>query len=136
MGKPASLHQAKMVYYHAKNRIPYNMTNDNAKERLEKIAFYSDVKAHCSCYKDEVLYSSDVSKLYPSHLTQYDIWNLLTEIDSHTKEGGDSKSRVIQTAINGLMFEENNVMTGSVKLRSDVGAEHSTAFWGSNSLGF
>lgn len=134
--KPASLHQARMVYYHAKNREASNFHNASALERLKKIAFYSDIKEHCKCYKDSVLYSSDVAKLYPSHLTQYDIWNLLTEIDSHTKEGSDSTSKVIQTAINRLMFEESHAMSDSVKLRSDVGAEHSTAFWGSDSLGY
>lgn len=135
----ASIYQAMGVFQHANLRLK-NINNNPEKERLTKIAYVSNPKLHISkgTYKDKVYFDDNLAQLAPSHLSKFDVWNMLTEIDTYTEETHDSTSLAIQRSINRLMFEESTTVSSSMITNTNIKvvADHNRAFFGSESKGF
>lgn len=83
-------------------------------------------------YRNELFSNTEKSKLVDAHLTQFDVFNILTEASSHY--GNDSDSNVsIQRDLNRLVFDEfdrKKQLRPSVPTISD--SDHRRAFFGSN----
>lgn len=111
-------------------------------EQLKRLAILSDVtnvEKHCSQY-DKSIFNSYVGNLYPSHLTRYDLWNVLTELDSHTNETEKSTSVMVQRFINTLVFGSSlkfgSTQSAFMDSKSKFNASHLKAFFGSDSNGY
>ncbi len=135
----ASVYQAMGVFQHANIRLT-NKNNMSEKERLTKIAYISNPRLHISkdAYKQKVFFDDNLAQLAPSHLTKFDVWNMLTEIDTYTEESYESTSLSVQRSINRLMFEDSTTVSPDMISQTDIQvvADHNKAFFGSESKGF
>jgi hypothetical protein len=135
----ASVYQAMGVFQHSNIRL-INPNNKDQTERLKKIAYMANPRLHISqnSYKEKVFFDDNLAQLAPSHLTKFDVWNMLTEIDTYTKETYESSSLAIQRSINRLMFEESTTVSPNMisKTNINVVADHNRAFFGNDSNGF
>lgn len=129
----ASVYQSMIVLQHANIRSRHEKNNLQL-ERLRKIAYLSNPRLHISSntYKDKVYFDDNLSQLAPSHLSKFDVWNMLTEIDTYTTEVHESSSLSIQRSINRIMFEDSTTahLNTISKTNIEVVADHNRAFFG------
>lgn len=127
----ASLSEAMRTFNFVHGRIS---SNESERKILENLAFASNVYVHCKNYDKEIFKNTSACKSLPSHLTRFDVWNILTELDSHTRESEASKSRAIQRYINTIMFDSATI--DQKNERSIVIAESSSRFNASHKQAF
>ena len=133
----ASLAEAKRVHnFVVKRNSPANSAPDR-RVRIQSLALASNVFLHCKNYAKDVLEDRQSCKFLPSHLTRFDLWNILTELDSHTDETEESKSRSVQRYINTIMFNsasfcETNELAVNTEFSTSgrFNASHQQAFFG------
>jgi hypothetical protein len=129
----ASVYQSMGVLQHATIRSK-SEENRSQLERLTKIAYLSNPKLHINkqAYKEKVFFDDNLAQLAPSHLSKFDVWNMLTEIDTYTKETADSSSLAIQRSINRIMFEDSTTASPNMLSQTniDLVADHNRAFFG------
>lgn len=110
-------------------------------KRLTILKDITDVQKHCTQYEKEIFEGFNAS-VFPSHLTRFDLWNVLTEMDSHTKETPESSHSMVQKYINTLVFNSTSSnygggeRSGFINSKSKFNASHLQAFFGSDSAGF
>lgn len=111
-----------------------NRTDDvlGSISRLKKITPLLDVRETLGgVYKKEAFNNVEQNRHLEGNLTQYDVFNMLTEASSHTNGSFDSTDR-IQKEINRIVFDELNDkknVKGSVP-KLDSGSDHRRAFFG------
>lgn len=82
-----------------------NTTDLLEKDRLSKICQIADPVIHLSSYyKPEVFEDNNLSAQVSGHLTNFDLYNLITEVLTHTNETEDSTSTALQRMANKLLF--------------------------------
>lgn len=106
-------------------------TNNNAK--LVQMKSILNVKKNLShVYEDSVYESKELTKSLSGNITQFDLFNILTEAFSHTN-GKDANNLALQRDINKIVFDELNdkkAVQGKIPLSSD--SDHKRAFFGNN----
>lgn len=103
----SSVRDLQLIAKHAADRA--NETNDIVeKSRLQRIGHIADPVLHLrDYYNDSVFKESNVSAQVPGHLTQFDAFNLATEINTHTKSTDTSTDGSLQIFANRLLFPSN-----------------------------
>jgi len=76
-------------------------------ERLRIMLGLTDVQAHMGRYYKEDAFNARKSKFIASDLTQFDVYNILTEASSHT-QGTPESDMAIQRLANKMMFDGAN----------------------------
>lgn len=77
--------------------------------RLDAIMKISDPIIHLrDYYQDNVFQDKNIAAQVKGHLTQFDCYNLATELSTHTAETEESTSGALQRLANGLLFPANN----------------------------
>lgn len=141
----ASLGDLMFIYDQAVKRLNSEQQSGEELATLGRIARVADPKLHClSHYGEAVFQNSSKMKLLDGHLTELDAWNLLTEMDSHTKDvNRDDSPRLahrstIQAKANVLMFHSRNTRRGQrdvalsgIPLSKD--SDHERAFFAASS---
>ena len=95
----------QIVTDHASGRLLSEYNTQEQRDRLMNILAIVDPLLHLGdTYTDHALADSNVSAQLPGHLTVFDVWNLATEIDSHTRSDDDSSSNVLQKLVNDLLL--------------------------------
>lgn len=122
------------------NRMDSDVQNTQQLGILSQLAYVCDVKTHCQGYAPEIINSAAAS-FYPSHLKRFDVWNILTELDSHTEETDKSSSVAVQRYANTILFNsatfcQKNERTGILNRTSRFDHDNLRALWGSNGSGF
>lgn len=108
--------------------------NAYARERLSKISRAVSPEFHLrDVYKDSVFEDRRLAAQLPGHLTEFDAYNIATEIRSHTTEGGGSSDHALDRAANNLVFARRDhsfdaARFGAAPLASFSDAD--TAFFG------
>lgn len=75
------------------------------KQRLTKIGQIIDPVVHLSgYYSPETLNDTNLTAQIPSHLTNFDLYNLITEMSTHTNETNESTTSTLQRMANRLFF--------------------------------
>lgn len=111
-----------------------NLTDDvlGSLARLKKIAPLLDVRETLGgVYKKDAFNNVEQSRHLEGNLTQYDVFNMLTEASSHTNGSFESTDK-IQKEINRIVFDELNDkknVKGSVP-DIDSASDHRRAFFG------
>lgn len=88
---PASINDCLRVQQAAIDRLLMKENTDNPEtlEMLTAIYEASDVFSHCSpYYKREVFENKAIAQMCKSHLSLFTIWNMLTELTTHTADDG------------------------------------------------
>lgn len=103
----ASIADLQLVARHAAIR-KQEVGNLAEKRRLDAIIKVSDPIIHLSNhYQPNVFAEKNIAARVPGHLTQFDCYNLATELSTHTSESEDSTTGALQRLANGLLFPSN-----------------------------
>lgn len=110
----ASVADCQSIASHAIKRISSPHNDAQQRLNLQRIGYVADVEEHLnSYYKSNVFEDKHVAAQCPSHLTQFDVYNLATEISSHTEESKDSSNFALHRLANFLLFDEDQDYTAS-----------------------
>lgn len=131
----ASLHSMMSAHNILTDRVKSNKSGNqisNGNSSLIKLKHLVDVKNSLgNVYEKEVFSNKEQSKSLKGNLTQFDLFNVLTEASSHS-EGSSDNTIKLQKDINRLVFDELNdkksVQGKAHQLSSD--SDHSRIFFG------
>lgn len=103
----ASVDELMAIESHARRRIAGSEEiTEKETQALRNIAKAASPVAHLGhVYKDEVFTNKHLARQMPSHLTAFDTFNMVTEIQTHTPQTEDSTSRALNQMANVLLFE-------------------------------
>ena len=100
---------------HARCRLVNEDSDHSDDERLFKLSNIADPKLHLgNYYEPHVFEDNNVAARVPGHLSQFDAWNLATEMYSHTREAEDSTNGGLQRLANGLLFPQMESTKGQI----------------------
>jgi hypothetical protein len=113
----ASVAELMLLCNHAFDRL-YSTTDKDPAERdvLKAIMSVTDVRQHLGhVYQDPVFSNKNLGEQMPGHLTQFDAYNIATELRSHTQSCGKSSDSALDRMANGLLFDQdaNHVISAS-----------------------
>lgn len=122
------------------NLNQYNRGDENvikSRAKLKSLSNLVNVKQNLGgVYKADAFSNKQQARHATGNLTQFDVFNILTEASSHTS-GNDDSTRSFQKEINILVFDElndkKNVKGSIPNVSSD--SDHRRAFFGENGLG-
>lgn len=102
-------------------------------EQLERLIEATKVESRLkNIYRDEV-FSGKLGRTAASDITQFDLFNILTEASSHTG-GSEDSNRIIQKFLNKITFDmTKNEISGNVKISQE--SDHRRVFFGKNKKG-
>jgi hypothetical protein len=93
---------------HAENRMG-DTRNAHTRERLLKIRRIVSPEMHLGeTYKPAVFQDRRLAAQMPGHLTEFDAYNIATELSSHTHEGGGSSDHALDRMANNLVFSRKD----------------------------
>jgi hypothetical protein len=105
----ASVADVKFVADHAKKRWAANSKDLVARQTVDGIFVAANPVFHLSdIYQDGALSANVVGSQLPSHLTQFDVYNLVTELRSHTVQVDDSLDFSLDKFANELVFNRKD----------------------------
>jgi len=100
----ASVAQCMNVAKHAETRVAI----DNSPEmnmRLRNIQRVADPKPSLEgVYQSHIFKNSDMAAQVPGHLTSFDVYNLITEVRTHTQESENSTNGALDRSANNIVF--------------------------------
>jgi hypothetical protein len=107
-GERASVGECLLLEQHAYDRLyaPGAKTED---ERARLLALMSAVSpsAHLEgVYQSAVFQNKSLAAQLPAHLTHFDVWNIATELRSHTNQSKKSSDNALDRFANGIMFDD------------------------------
>lgn len=131
----ASVADCMLIEQHAHDRL-YSSAQKSVgeNERLQKMIYVSSPRQHLATYYNEALFmDKNLASQVPSHLSNFDIYNLATEIRTHTNECSKSSAFALDRVANRLMFDDDRdcsvTSIGAPKLAAFSSTD--TAFFGS-----
>lgn len=123
----ASVGECLLLEQHAYDRLyaPGAKTED---ERARLLALMSAVSpsAHLGgVYQGSVFTNKSLAAQLPAHLTHFDVWNIATELRSHTSQSKKSSDNALDRFANGIMFDADEY---SVAGANQLGAVRTASF--------
>lgn len=108
--EPASVRDCQRVVDAGFARIKSSLNlSDERATRLRNIIAVCDPQIHLkSHYPDSVFLDRRLSEQTASHLSEFTVWNMLTEMATHTDPVEDSTTLAVQKHANGLLIPANN----------------------------
>ena len=108
----ATIAECNLLTEHAKKRaddVTSNVEPDKI-SRLRNIIAIADARRHLgSYYKENVFNDSNLAAQHNGHLTTFDVYNMATEVRSHTDETDKSSNRALDKLANDLVFERKDL---------------------------
>ena len=102
----ATIAETTLLAQHARARLDGYITNQATKDRLNNIISIVSPRRHLEgVYKDNVFTDHNIAAQHPAHLSTFDVYNIATEIRSHTDPVEKSTSRAMDKLSNDLVFE-------------------------------
>lgn len=127
----ASVKAVQTAHRILEERSAYGAMTKAEQDSLHELLGFTDAKAILgSRYSDRVFADAKVAGTAPSHMTKFDLFNILTEANSSygRSEGNDMAANRL---VNALVFDDlrsRPLDTGTVSLSSD--SDHRRAFFG------
>lgn len=132
----ASVADCMLLENHAFNRFHSGAPTDMAeRERLENIMRIVNPKLHLhEVYRDGVFEDKNLAAQLPGHLTHIDVFNIATELRTHTNEVGKSSDHALDRFANSVLFDnDRNHLTGVAGMtqpKLSVFSDLDAAFYG------
>lgn len=123
----ASVGDCLLLEQHAYDRLyaPGAKTDDE-RDRLMTLMTAVAPSVHCgTVYQDAVFTNKSLAAQLPSHLTNFDAWNIATELRSHTNQSKKSSDHALDRFANGVMFDADDYNVASAH---QLGAPRLAAF--------
>ena len=122
----ATIRDLQRVMDHITKRLQVqdNQGNESIRTLLTETARMIDPQVHLgSNYLTSAFEDSRLSDQLPSHLSMHTLWNMLTELSSHTASAEDSTDFAIDKFANEILFDRLEDatlgMTGQIELDSN-----------------
>lgn len=104
----ANVADCQLVENHAFKRSQLSDNYGDIRQRINAIMLAASPETHLSqYYKPLAFEDKNVASYLASHLTQMDLYNLCTELNSHTLPTKDSSSAALDRLANRLMFDDD-----------------------------
>lgn len=132
----ASVADCLLLEQHAFDRLVSGVVKSPAeRERLKNIVAAVAPKYHLhNTYKDNVFADKNIAAQLPAHLSNFDVFNIATELRSHTQEAGKSSNNALDKLANSLLFDrEGNFVASASRYSTPKQASFSSvdrAFFG------
>jgi hypothetical protein len=109
-GERATVAECQLIVEHANDRLK-NANGDRAqRERLKHIAMIASPLLHLGqMYKENVFSDRRLGAQLPAHMSTFDIYNMATEINTHTQESTSSTSHAMDKMANALVFDREDL---------------------------
>lgn len=114
-GERASVGECLLLEQHTFDRLysPAVKAQDERQRLLSLMAAVSP-KTHLSgVYRDDVFTNKALASQLPAHLSRFDVWNIATELRSHTNSSAKSSDTALDRFANEILFEDNANVTAS-----------------------
>jgi len=108
----ASVGEVNLLASHAHRRLIESAVplSSVEREQLENIRNVASPVIHLgSVYKDNVFVDSNLAAQHPAHLTVFDVYNMVTELRSHTRETEKSTDLGLDRLANDLIFDRKDL---------------------------
>lgn len=108
----ATVAEVNLLTEHAKRRADDVTVNTDPQkiQRLRNIIQIADARRHLgNFYKENVFADSHLAAQHNAHLTTFDVYNMATEVRSHTDECDKSSNRAMDKLANDLVFERKDL---------------------------
>lgn len=131
----ASVNDCMLMEQHAQSRLGVTVGKaDGENNRLHVILNVVSPKMYLSSvYKANVFDDSNLASQLPSHLTLFDVFNIATELRTHTGEVPKSSNFALDKFSNGILFDRDSDKTagaGHSSAKVGVFSDPEKAFWG------
>lgn len=131
----ASVSDVLLARDHVAKRLDTSVQAD--RPMLANLAVALDPGTHMGhIYKDTAFDDKAVAAQLPSHLTGMDLYNIVTELRSHTNETGKSSDRALDIFSNKLVFDYEGLAASAAGFKNtnvSAFADHRAAFFGNMS---
>jgi hypothetical protein len=112
----ATVSECQSIVTHADDRLKNGNVGQASRERLKNIAMVASPTLHLGkVYKGNVFDDRRLGAQLPSHLSTYDIYNMATEINTHTDETNGSSSFAMDKIANALIFDREDLTKHSAR---------------------
>lgn len=110
----ATVNELQLVTKHVRERL--NETTDvTESQQLSGLVRVIDPVVHLSqYYQPSVFDDSNVSARLPGHLSEFDLWNIITEMYTHTTQSDNSSDGGLQRLANKMLFPNPDLNKGRI----------------------
>lgn len=108
----ATVAETALLTSHAYQRTQalQNTTELEKLQRLNRIIDIANPRLHLNTvYKDEVFKDKRLAAQMPAHLSVFDVYNMVTEVRTHTNESEQSSDRGMDKLSNDLVFDRKDL---------------------------
>lgn len=117
--------EVHLVKGHVERRYKQDRMNPRLETLMEVIDQYGNISNH---YTKQAI-DSGITQALPSPISRFDLWNIATELNSHTEELIESTSAAIDRIATGLIFPKNNgTAIADTKAKSTFGSPEQAFF--------
>jgi hypothetical protein len=121
----ASVSTCLLLQNHADERLKSDAIRDNnERRRLLNLRHIADSRIHLgNVYRDRLFEDKNLASQMPSHLSMFDVYNITTEMRTHTNACSKSSDFALDRMANTLLFSEDTNFSVGV-----LSASHTSAF--------
>jgi len=106
----ATVAETLNVAHHAQTRLSSGkVLMETEKQRLRTIADIAHPMIHIEGYRPNVFSDNRLAAQLPAHLNTFDVYNMLTELRSHTTASDKSSDAALDKAANTLVFDRKDL---------------------------
>jgi len=107
----ATIAECQLIVEHADARLGGDVVlTQQMKEQLKHISMIASPRLHLGqMYKETVFSDRRLGAQLPSHMSTFDIYNMATEINTHTPENTKSSSHAMDKMANALIFDREDL---------------------------
>jgi len=112
----ATVSECQSIVTHVDDRLKNGNVDQVSRERLKNIAMVASPTLHLGkVYKENVFGDRRLGAQLPSHLSTFDVYNMATEINTHTAETSGSSSFAMDKIANALIFDREDLTKHSAR---------------------
>lgn len=113
----ATVADCQLIVEHADNRLADGNMSQGTRERLKSIGTIASPVVHLGkLYRGNVFNDRRLGAQLPAHLSTFDVYNMATEISSHTPETSKSSNVALDKFANTLVFDREDLTKHAVRL--------------------
>lgn len=106
----ATVAETLLIAHHAQQRLLKNNLEQAKRERLRNITNIAHPLLHLShVYKGNVFQDKRLAAQMPAHLSTYDVYNITTELRTHTDATDSSTDHALDKFANELVFDRKDL---------------------------